>query len=131
MSKKTGLSEEENAAIQAYADTNMSVREIASRVGRSKSAVQSLLHALRIGKQTRRSGPKSTVTKMQHRAIIRAASTGLQTEREIYSTYGCTVSVRRLQQLMDKAPHLTYRKMQTGPYLTKLHQEKRVKWAKD
>ena len=41
------------------------------------------------------------------------------------------MSVRRVQQLMQKAAHLKYRKMQTGPYLKKLHQEKRVKWAKD
>ena len=30
---------------------------------------------------------------------------------------------------MRKAPHLKYRKIRTDPYLTKLHQENRVKWA--
>ena len=109
----------------------MSVRVIASRVGRSKSAVQSLMHGLRNGKHMKRCGPKSTVTKTQHRAIVRAASTGLHIAREVHSIYRCNVSVRRVQQMMQKAPHLKYRKMQTGPYLTKLHQEKRVDWEKN
>ena len=93
--------------------------------------MQSLLHASGVGKQTNRCVPKSTVTKTQHKAIIRAASTVLQTAREIDSTYRCTISVRREQQLMQKAPHLKHLEIQTGPYLTKLHQEKRVQWAKD
>ena len=83
MGRKPDLTEEEKAAIKAYADTNMSVREIASRVGRSKSAVQSLMHGLRNGKHTKRCGPKSTITKTHHRPIIRAASTGLHTTQHL------------------------------------------------
>ena len=45
--------------------------------------------------------------------------------------YKCNVTVRRVQQLLRNAPHLTYRKMQSGPKLTPIHKEARVKWAKD
>ena len=99
--------------------------------GKIDKCSKALLHPSRVGKQTRRSGPMSTVTKKQHWAIIRATFTGLRTARVIRSTYWCTVSVRRVQQLMQKAPHLKCRKMQTVLYLTKLHQESRVKWAED
>ena len=57
------------------------------------------------------------VTKTWHKVIIRAASIRLQTTREIHSTYGCTLSVCRVQQLMLKVLDLNYCKMQGVPYL--------------
>lgn len=84
MGQKPDLTNEEKAAIKAYAGTNKSVREMASRIGISKSAVQSLMHAFRNGKHTKRRGPRSTVTKTQHGAIIIATSTSLHTARQLH-----------------------------------------------
>ena len=131
MGRGKDLTEEEKAVISALVADKMSVRNIATRIERSKSAVHQYIVASKQGNNANRPGRKSSISKVQHRAIVRAASTGKQTAREIRDTYGCKVTVRRVQQLLRCAPNLNYRKMVCGPSLSSKHKEARVKWAKD
>ena len=57
-----------------------------------------------------RLGAKPKISKTQHRAVVKAASNRTQTAREIRDTYNCSVTVRRVQQVLRNAPNLKHKK---------------------
>ena len=126
MGRGKDLNDAEKATIAALAKRGMSIRDIAKDVERSKSAVHRFLTASKQGGIKKRAGAKPKVTGTQLRAIIRTASAGKSTAREIKHHHGCNVSVRRVQQLLQKSPHLVYRKMLNSPSLKPAHKNARV-----
>ena len=108
-----------------------SVRYVAERIGRSKTAVHNVLSTLKSESNSNRPGPKPKITKTQDRAIIRAAFNGARTAREIRGSYNCSESGHRIQQVLRNALHQKYKKMQTGPCLSPKHKEVHIKWAKN
>ena len=80
------LTEEEKRVILALADENKTVRYIAEQVKRSKTAVHNVFTASKSKQKKNQPGPKHEITKIQHRAIVRAASEGVRTAREIRDT---------------------------------------------
>ena len=131
MGKGKDLTEAERSVTIALFEENKSVRYIAERVGRSKTAVHNVLSTVNSGRKSNRPGPKLRITKTQHRAIIRAASKGTRTAREIHDTCNCTVTVRRVQQVLRNAPNFKDKKMLTGQSLSVKQKEQRLKWVKD
>ena len=131
MGMKKDLTDEEKGAIMALAGEGKSVRYIAERVQWSKSAVHRLLCASNSERTPQRTGRKPKISKTQHRAIVQAASNGARTAREMRDGYNCDITVRLVQQILRNAPHMTYKKMLSGPRLTPAHMEARPKWAKD
>ena len=131
MGKGKDLTDTEKKVTLALAEKNKSVRYISEKVGRSETAVHNIISASKSGRSNCRPGPKPKISKTQHRVITRAASNGTRTAREIRDTYNCNVTVRRVQQVLRKAPHLKHKKMLIGPSLSIKHKEECVRWAKD
>ena len=77
------LTEEEKSYILALADESKTVRYIAERVKRTKTAVHNDITTSKSKQKKNHSGPKHRITKPQHRGIVRAASKGVRTAREI------------------------------------------------
>ena len=101
---------EEKSVIVPFAAENISIRDIAARVKRPKSAVQEAIKAAKATKEAGRSGAKPKITHTQNRAIIRSVSRGVRTAREVRDTYNCNVNVLCIQQILRNAPHLKYKK---------------------
>ena len=130
MGRKNDLTEEEKSVILSPADEKRSVCYIASRVKRSESAVHQVILNSRFEYVGTRLGAKPKISKIQHRAIVKAASNVTRTAREIRDTFNCKVTVRGIQQVLRSAPNLEHQKMISSPSLTIKHEEERVKWAK-
>ena len=90
MGQKNDLTEAEKGAITALSGEGKSVRYIAEKVQRSKSAVHRLLRDSNSGSKPVWTGRKPKISKTQQRAIVRAASNIARTARDIRDRYNLT-----------------------------------------
>ncbi len=125
------ITDEERSAILALAGANKSEPEIARWVKRSKTAVHQVIVKSQARRSTTRAGRVSFLTLTTVRAILRNASNGNYSARELRDMFKCPVSVRRVQQILTNSANLVYKKMVTGPRLTNAHIQARKKWAHD
>ncbi|CDF35348.1 unnamed protein product [Chondrus crispus] len=121
------LTDLEKGQILALHHQLMSLRDISKELGRSVGAVQRFLKnpSLTARSQAHVTGQKLTVR--EEKAIIRKATTGNYSARDIKQDLNLPVGVRRIQKILSATPHLKYRKMKTAPMMTSLHREKRVR----
>ncbi|CDF38189.1 unnamed protein product [Chondrus crispus] len=130
MPRRKLLSDFEKGQIVAMKQECLSVCEISRTLTRSPGAVQNFLkHPKRVD------GRKSTcnatkISKKQTRLLLREASKGEKSCRELKLSLDIDVGVCRVQQILRDAPHLKYKKMLSRPQMLQRHKSARLEWSK-
>ena len=124
------LSDYEKGQIVAMKRECVSIREIARTLSRSPGAIQNFLRNPRRvdGRKCTRNATK--ITKTQTRLLLREASKGEKSCRELKLSLEIDMGVRRVQQILRQAPHLKYKKMLTRPQMLQRHKDVRLEWSK-
>ena len=130
MGLRKHLNDFEKGQIIALDHGKLSLRDIADIVHRDPSTVQRFLkrRTKRVTKEKPRNGTK--LTSFMKRRLLRAASNGLMSARELKGSLNLHVTARRIQQILHETPHLKYRKVQKAPALTPQHRNAREEWAR-
>ncbi len=127
MGRAKALTEPERSVILALFDENNSEREIAERISRSKTAVHNVVVASRTNETRLRPERPRLVTQTAMRGMIRRASAGMYSARELHGMFKS--KVRRVQQLLSGVGHLVYKKMAPAPKINRRLFEAHVQWA--
>lgn len=127
----TTLSSEEKAVISAHAEQNLSHTEIARLIGRHRTTISRYLLSRKRNIPPRKKNYYRKLSLRDERNIIRAAAGRKLTARKIKSHLNLSVSVRRIQQVLAKAPYLQWVKRKGQPFMKKIHKKNRLKWAKE
>ena len=129
MGKAAKLNEFEKGTIMALKMEHQSISSIAKYLGRSRKVVRSYLSdPERYG--TRSSpGRPSKISQGDARLLLRSASKGTRTSKELRSDLNHNISDRRVRQLLHDAEHLQWTKRSGAPPLSKKHKESRIKFA--
>ena len=131
MGRGRRLTEKEKGMIQALTDDKKSVMEIERRTGRSRKAIRNYQQALRFGRKPAKVGPPRKLSKKLVAAMVRKARTGEYSANDLRKMYDAPVTLRRVQQILQEAEHLEYKRMLKAPLLTIEHKKDRVKWAEE
>lgn len=123
------LSNFEQGKILAYRDSGLSFREISRRMNRSVKVIHNFsLDPIRYTSKKKR-GIIQKISNNAKRRLIRAASNSVASASNIRRTLELDVSVRRVQQILHDTPHLSYRKMNSVPWMNDCHYQERLNWA--
>ena len=113
----------------AFYHENYSKRAFGRMLNRSKCVIRSFLKSpITYGTKKSPGGPKKLSTR-NIRRLNREASKGKLSSRELKNQLELPVSVRRVQQILKANPNLVYKRRKSQPKLTKLHKQKRLKFA--
>ena len=123
------LTDMEKGQILALHHQLMSLRDISKELGRPVGAIQRFLKNPGRVSRARADVPGQKLSVRQEKAMIRKASTGDYSARDLKKDLNLPVGIRRIQQTLSGRPHLKYKKMKTAPMMTSLHCEKRVNWC--
>lgn len=123
------LSKFEQGQIIAYRESGMSIREISRKISRSLGVVHRYsVNPIRYASKKRR-GITKKLSDHAKRRLIRAASNSTASASRMKRTLELDVSVRRVQQIIQDAVHLKYRKMSPVPWMNQSHYQERMSWA--
>lgn len=125
------LSAKEMGRIEALRGENLSNRQIARKIERSSCVVNNYLRNTENYGKNRRGRTAMATTLRERRAIIREASNSSETARKIKERVGATASVRTVQRVIKKCPHLKRLKLRKKPQLSPQHREARLQFARD
>lgn len=131
MARGVALTNEEQASILALCRAGTSLRDIASNVSRSVTAVRNVLKVGRVRMRQRKRGATPKLSAQTRRIIIRKARTGLFSARQLRDNHAPFLSIRRVQQILAATPDLRYVNVEKAPRLRKSHRLARVRWAKE
>lgn len=132
MGKGKPLSEPEKAKISTLKDyNNLSNRQIAKEIGRSKNVVGNFLKNRENYGKNYVNGRPSTITSVQKRRLIRSAANSFKSARQLKSENDLPIGPRRIQKILSGSQHLKYTRMKRKPMLSKSNIEGRLKFALD
>lgn len=123
------LTKEQKGVILALSRELVPERRIAEHISKSKTAVHNFLWAQTNPKTRKPAGRKKIVSNTMARSLLRHASTGNYSARQLRDLLDLPVSVRRVQQLLLNSANLKYKKMKSAPLMTEKHKDDRYKWA--
>ncbi len=106
MGRGLRVSDEEKALIRALSRAKISPAAIVKRVKRSRKAIRNVVATSASSSLSFSIGRPPEMTKTAARVIVRRASTGDFSARELCEYYQVPVSVRRIQQLLQNTKHL-------------------------
>lgn len=130
MARGSKLSELEQGKILAYKDSGITVRQIARKLSRSARVIRNFLKDPNRYVARKKRGIRRKLSKQARRRLIRGASNQITSASKLQRSLQLNVSVRRVQQLLQSAPHLQYRKMRSVPWMTDRHLQERAEWAR-
>jgi transposase len=125
------LTEYEKGQIDTLRGTGLSQRGIARELGRSLSVVQNYL---REGPAygTKQRGPKpKALSERDERQIIKMASSGKYSLREIQAELPTKVCYETIRKVVQEYPYLSWCQKAKQPPLTEAHMERRLQFARD
>ena len=117
MSKAKRLTEYEKGKIVGLKLNNLSIREIAKIIKRSKTVIHNYLKLKDNYGKKGRQGRKKILSKRVQSHIARLCSNQITSARKIKSELGLIASVRTIQRTISTNSHFKYEKMQTKPQL--------------
>lgn len=130
MGRGKPLSEAEKAKISTLKDyLNMSNRQIAKEINRSKNVVQNFLENRGNYGKNYVTGRPSTITATQKRLLIRSAANSRKSARELKVENNLSIGIRRVQKILSGSEHLKFKKMKRKPMLSQANIEGRKKFA--
>ena len=107
----------------AFKEGGSKVAEIAKKLGRSRRVVRNFLKVPDQYVKKKRSGRPPTLTPMMKHRLIREASRGLKSARQLKNELSLNLSIWRVQQILREEPTLVFVKMVIEPPLTPRHME--------
>jgi transposase len=129
MGKAPGLTKLQQGKILAYANTKMSIRDIAKAVGRSKTVVHAFLkNPDAYGTKKSPGRPRKLKTHDLTR-LKRYAAAGEFTAHQLHQELGVDASVRTVQRELQQCNNLVYVKANKSPCMTNKHKKQRVEWV--
>lgn len=129
MGRGRTLSLEERGKINALTQEGYSNRQIARKIGRSTWVINAYLNDIENYGNNRRGRIATATTARERRAILRLASNSRATARQIKGRVACDASVRTIQRVIKKCPHLKRKKLRKKPLLLERHKEVRLNFA--
>jgi len=129
MPRGTHLSLEERRVILRLFDSGFRVAEIAEATQRSRRAVKAVLDEPGKMSALPRSGRPPKLSATAKRRLVREASKGESSARELNVMLDLPVSVSRTRAVLSSTPHLRYSRVNRGPMLTPTHVLRRKNWA--
>ena len=130
MGKKAGLTEEERGQIVAFRKANYSIRKIAKELNRSRCVIKCFLDDPdSYGKKYLGGRPKK-LSKQSQRWLIREASRGEYSCKQLKDKLDLDVHVRTISKYLNSSGQLKYDMRKRAPALKSHHKEKRLFWAK-
>lgn len=130
MGKGTTLSTEDVAKIEAFNESGLSIRAIATKIGRSSTAVYNVIKLKDNYNKNRKNNNNQKLTTRQNAAIIRSGLQQNITASQIRADMQLPVSTRRVQQILSGSNRLVWKKMKSKPALSLSHKEARLLFAK-
>jgi transposase len=130
MPRGTVLSKEERGQVIAHVTHGMSERAIAKAIGRSRSVVHAFLLDPEGYNTIKRPGRPKMLTPAAERLLLRTASKGKLSSRELKQELKLPLSARRIRDVLAACPTLSYVKRMPTPTLTQLHKQNRLTWAR-
>lgn len=124
------LSEREVGQIEAYKTAGFSERQIARRIGRSKTAVHQCLARNGESRIEKRSGRPGKLSPKDKRRILRAASNSTISTRQIQENLHLQVHRETVRRVLVESSNLIHCRMQSAPALKPVHKEKRLEFAR-
>jgi transposase len=128
LAKKLCLKEIEK--IDFLRKKNLTIRQIAEKINRSKTVVGNYLKSPSTYGTTKRSGRKKKVSERLKRSIIRLASNKTISCSQIASDLNAKVSRWTINSVLKECEFLKYQKKKSSPPLANKHKENRLKWAR-
>lgn len=125
------LTDMEQGTILAYKDTGMSIRKISGKIHRSRKVIGNFLKDPICYTSKKKRGIRRKISEKTKRQLRRVASNQITSASKLQRSMQLNVSVRRVQQVLQSAPHLQYRKMRVVPWMTERHIADRVHWVRN
>lgn len=119
----------EKAKIDAYIDCGKSYAWIATKLGRSKSAVVGYATGYRNHGQKKSSGRPRKLSKRDERQISRAASNSTKSTARIKRELNLNVSRETVRRAIHRNPNLIRAKMKKVPKLKPVHKQRRLEFG--
>lgn len=129
MGRGKRLDDFEKGGIVALRAQGLSNRAIAKAVSRSSNVVNNFLRDPVAYSSSKPAGPAPQLTEHDVRRLRRTAAKGEESSKEIVASLGLPVSDRRVRQVLNATPHLTFTKRKHTPKLEKHHVAARLSWA--
>lgn len=130
MGRGKTLTKVERAQVDVLNNENCSMREIARRLRRSDYVIRNYLRNKENYDQKRKGRTATATTERERRKILRIASNSAATARQIRDVVGTSASVRTVQRILKKSPHIRRLKLKKKPVLTARHKENRLQFAR-
>ena len=131
MGKKAGLTKEERGQIVPFRKANYSIRKIAKELNRSRCVIKCFLDDPdSYGKKCVGGRPKK-LSKWSQRHLIREASQGEYSYKQLKDKLDLDVHVRTISTYLNSSGQLKYEMRKRAPVLKSHHKEKRFLWAKE
>lgn len=129
MPRGTILNDEEKAKITAYKDCGLSDREIARKIRRSNTVIHNFLKlGGNYGKNANHAHNKK-LTARQIRLIEHEATKKKLVSSQIVAKLDLPVTSRRVRQILNANPNISFKKRCKKPPLTDAHKTERLNFA--
>lgn len=126
----TALTERERGRISGLHEVGTSIRKISKTVRRSRDCVSRAIKTLQRARVAKKRGRKSVLSTRLTRRLVRAASGGERTAKQLKADLSLQCSLRTVQRILSRVDWLVYAKMDRTLSLTDAHKAARVAWAK-
>lgn len=130
MGKRKRLSEYEKGQIKAFKEMKLTSRDIAARIGRSKSVVNNFLKKQQEYGLYKGTGAKFKLTRRESRRICRKASNSSFSATDIIKELGLKVSKSTVLRVIKKSKYLKRSRANKKPLLKLIHLYKRRAFAR-
>lgn len=130
MPRGTLLSDFERGKISALHETGQSVSQIAENLGRSRHSVYTALEKGDNYGKWERNGPPRATSPQDDRAIVRMASTGDFSLREIQRALPEPISLGTIHKRVQEKDFLVYTSMKKEPPLNEEQKNARLEYAR-
>lgn len=131
MSRGNRLTPKDQGKIDALKKEGYSNRQIAIKIKRSAGVVDNYI---RLGDKyglKRKTGRKSSISRVIKKRIINLASVKLMSSSQIKGELQLEQSTRTIRRVLSNSPTLVYKKYKTKPPLNDTHKAARLAFAKD
>ena len=109
----------------------MSIHQIAEKLNRSRKVISNFLRDPSSYIYKKKRGVRRKISEKAQRRLLRAASNQITSASKLQRSMQLNISVRRVQQVLQAAPYLRYRKMRAVPWMTERHFTDRVDWVQN
>lgn len=131
MGRKSALSSSEMTKFDVYYSEKYSFREIARKIGRSHNVVMNYIKNKENYNKNYKGGTYTALTPQDKRKICRIASNSAHSVSKIRHLSGVSASYSTVYRAIRSCEQLQRRKLKKKSPLTKIHQQQRLKFAKE